>query len=187
MELLSGASVDTFKSLVWVAALIIGLLFLIGRRMSSPLKIAARAVTASIAATVAYAAANVAVVFYILAHLMDPRWSVGKDATLDSPELSAGPLLQPITDTLNDILAGLTGSVNDVIALKNAFLTMPDFIVAAGWALLLLVGLVIASRMLSWFIEKDQVAQIERNTRDLADVRAQFGLAPFQETRVGAR
>lgn len=59
---------------------------------------------------------------------------------------------------------------------------MPDFIIAAGWAFLLLVGLVIASRILSWFIEKDQMAQIERNTRDLADIRAQFGLAAFKET-----
>lgn len=187
MELLSGASVDTFKDLVWIIAVTIGLLFLVGSRVSTPLKIAARVISALTAGTAAFAAANLAVVFYILAHLMDPRWSVGRDATVESPEVSAGPFFQPITDTLNDILDGLTGSVNNVIALKNAFLTMPDFIVAAGWALLWLVGLVIASRVLSWFIEKDQLAQIDRNTRDLADIRAQFGLAPFHDTRVGAR
>lgn len=187
MEMLSGADVETFKKLVWVAALIFGLLFFIGRPTASPLKIAARAVTASLAATAAFAAANLAVVFYILAHLMDPRWSVGKDATLDSPELSAGPILQPITDTLNHILEGMTGGVNNVIALKNAFLTMPDFIVAAGWALLLLVPLVVAARVLAWLVEKDQVRQIDRNTRDLADIRVQFGLAPYKDTKVGAR
>lgn len=175
MEMLSGANVNTFN-FVWIAALIFGLLFLIGRRTASPLKIAARAVNALLAATVAFAAANLAVVFYILAHLMDPRWSVGKDVTLDSPELSAGPILQPITDTLNHILDGMTGSVNDVIALKNAFLTMPDFIVAAGRALLLLVPLVVAIRVLAWLVEKDQVRQIDRNTRDLADIRAHLGL-----------
>lgn len=187
MELLGGASVDTFKNLVWIAALTIGVLFFIGGPVSSPLKIAARTVTALLAATVAFAAANLAVVFYILAHLMDPRWSDGKDATIDSPELAAGPILQPITDTLNDILDGLTGSVNNVIALKNAFLTMPEFIVAAGWGFLLLVPLVIAVRILAWFVEKAQVRQIDRNTRDLADIRAQFGLAPFKETKREAR
>lgn len=182
MEMLSGISVDTFKTLVWLAALIIGGFFVVGRPVSSPLKITARAVNALLAATMSFAAANLAVVFYILAHLTDPRWSVGKDPTLDSPQLSAGPIFQPITDTLNDILGSLTGSLNNVIALKNAFLTMPDFIIAAGWAFLLLVGLVIASRILSWFIEKDQMAQIDRNTRDLADIRAQFGLAAFTDT-----
>ncbi|MDQ0617344.1 hypothetical protein [Arthrobacter globiformis] len=187
MELLSGASVGTFKNLVWIIAVVIGLLFLVGSRVSAPLKIAARVVTALMAGTAAFAAANLAVVFYILAHLMDPRWSVGRDARVESPEVSAGPFFQPITDTLNDILDGLTGSVNNVIALKNAFLTMPDFIVAAGWASFVLVGLAIANRILSSIIEKDQIKQIDRNTRDLADIRAQFGLAPFQDTRVEAR
>ncbi|MDQ0665407.1 hypothetical protein QFZ35_003905 [Arthrobacter ulcerisalmonis] len=187
MELLSGAGVGTFKNLVWIIAVAIGLLFLVGSRVSAPLKIAARVVTALTAGTAAFAAANLAMVFYILAHLMDPRWSVGRDATVESPEVSAGPFFQPITDTLNGILDGLTGSVNNVIALKNAFLTMPDFIVAAGWASLLLVGLVIANRILSMIIEKDQMKQIDRSTRDLADIRAQLGLAPVQDTRVGAR
>jgi hypothetical protein len=187
MELLSGASVGTFKNFVWIIAVVLGLLFLVGSRVYTPLKIAARLVAALTAGTAAFAAANLAVVFYILAHLMDPRWSVGRDAAVESPEVSAGPFFQPITDTLNDILNGLTGSVNNVIALKNAFLAMPDFIVAAGWASSVLVGLAIANRILSSIIEKDQMKQIDRNTRDLADIRVQFGLAPFQDTRVGAR
>ena len=186
-EMLSGTSVDTFKNLVWIAALIVGLFFVIGDPVSSPPRVAARAVAALIAATVAFAVANLAVVFYILAHLMDPRWSVGKDATIASPELSAGPFLQPITDSLNDILDGITGNINNVIALKNAFLTMPDFIVAAGWGLLLLVPLMIALRILAWFVEKDQVRQIDRNTRDLSDIRAHLGLAPYKDTQIRAR
>ena len=182
MEMLNGVSVDTFKNLVWLAAFIVGGLFVIGSPVSSPLKITARAVSALLAATVSFAAANLAVVFYILAHLTDARWSVGKDPTLDSPHLSAGPFFQPITDTLNDILSSLTGSLNNVIALKNAFLTVPDFIIAAGWALLVLLPLVIAVRIIAWLIEKEQVRQIERNTRDLADIRTQLGLAVFKDT-----
>jgi hypothetical protein len=182
MEVLSGVSVDTFKSLIWLAALIIGGLFVIGSPVSSPLKIAATAVNALLAATVSFAAANLAVVFYILAHLSDPRWSVGKDPRIDSPELSAGPILRPITDNLNDILDNLTGSLNNVIALKNAFLTMPDFIIAAGWGFMLLLPLVIVARIIAWLIGKEQVRQIDRNTRDLADIRAQFGLAAFKDT-----
>lgn len=182
MELLSDFSVETFKNLVWVAAFVVGGLFVIGSPLSSPLKIAARAANALLAATASFAAANMAVVFYILAHLTDPRWSVGKDPRIDSPELSAGPLFRPITDTLNDILGSLTGSLNNVIALKNAFLTMPDFIVAAGWGFLLLLPLVIAVRIIAWLIETEKAKQIDRNTRDLADIRAQFGLTPFKDT-----
>jgi hypothetical protein len=182
MEVLSGVSVDTFKNLVWLAALIIGGFFIIGSPVSSPLKIAAAAVNALLAATVSFAAANLAVVFYILAHLSDPRWSVGKDPGIDSPELSAGPIFRPITDTLNDILGNLTGSLNNVIALKNAFLTMPDFIIAAGWGFMLLLPLVIVAPITTWLIRREQVRQIDRNTRDLADIRAQFGLAAFKNT-----
>lgn len=182
MEMLSDVSVDTLKNLVWLAAFIVGGLFVIGSPVSSPLKITARAVNALLAATLSFAAANLAVVFYILAHLIDPRWSVGKDPTLASPELSAGPIFQPVTDNLNDILGSLTGSLNNVIALKNAFLTMPDFIVAAGLAFLLLLPLVIIVRIIAWLIEKEQVRQIERNTRDLADIRAQFGLPAFKDS-----
>lgn len=112
MEMLSDFSVDTFKNLVWLVAFIVGGLFLIGSPVSSLLKVTARVINALLAATVSFAAANLAVVFYILAHLTDPRWSVGKDPTLDSPELSAGPFFQPITDTLNEILRSLTGSLN---------------------------------------------------------------------------
>ncbi|TLM71628.1 hypothetical protein [Pseudarthrobacter sp. NamB4] len=187
MEMLSGASVDTFRNLVLSVAVIVGFLFLLGSRVSTPLTIAARLITAATAGTAAFAAANLAVVFYILAHLMDPRWSVGRDATLQSPELSAGPFFQPVTDTLNDILDGLTGNLNNVIALKNAFLTMPEFIIAAGWASFALVGFAIANRILSSIIEKKQMKQIDRNTQDLADIRAQIGLPAFQDTKVGAR
>lgn len=187
MEMLSGASVDTFKNLVWGAAVIIGLLFLLGSRVTNPLKIAARVLTAASAGAAAFAAANLAVVFYILAHITDPRWSVGRDATLESPEVSAGLFFQPVTDTLNGILNNLTGSVNDVIAMKNAFFIMPEFVGAAAMATVVLVVLAIANRILSSIIEKDQLKQIERNTRDLADIRTQLGLVPFQDAKVGAR
>lgn len=187
MEILSGASVETFRNLVLSVAVIVGFLFLLGSRVSTPLTIAARLVTAATAGTAVFAAANLAVVFYILAHLMDPRWSIGRDATLESPELSAGPFFQPVTDTLNDILDGLTGNLNNVIALKNAFLTMPEFIIAAGWASFALVGFAITNRILSSIIEKKQMKQIDRNTKDLADIRAQIGLPAFEDTKVSAR
>lgn len=131
MEMLSGASVDTFKRLVWITAFVIGLLFLIGPRVSSPLNIIARVVTAFCRHS-GFCCGQHSGSFLHPCPPMDPRWSVGKDATLDSPELSAGPIFQPITDALNDILAGVMGGVNDVIVLKNAFLTMPDFISPDG-------------------------------------------------------
>lgn len=181
MEVLSDVTVETFRILVWISASIVGGLFLIGRRISSPPQIASRAVGALLAGTVSFVAFNLAVVFYILSHLTDPRWSIGKDPKVVSPELSAGPFFEPITNTLNDILSNLTGGLNNVIAIKNAFYTIPDFIFSAGWGLLLLLPLVIALRVISWFIEKSQAKQIDRNTRDLADIRSQLGLSPFKE------
>lgn len=181
MEVLSDVTVETFKILVWITATVVGGLFLIGRRITSPSQIASRAVSALLAGTVAFVAFNLAVVFYILSHLTDPRWSVGKDPKVDSPELSAGPFFEPVTNTLNDVLSNMTGSLNSVIAIKNAFFTIPDFIFSAGWGLLLLLPLVIALRVISRFIEKSQAKQIDRNTRDLADIRSQLGLSPFKE------
>ena len=184
MEVLNQVSVDTFKILVWVAASIVAGLFLVGRRISSPLQIASRMVGALLAGTVSFVAFNLAVVFYILSHLTDPRWSVGKDPKVDSPELSAGAFFEPVTNSLNDILDNVTGSLNNVIAIKNAFFTIPEFIFSAGWGLLLLLPVVIALRVISWYIEKSQAKQIDRNTQDLADIRAQLGLSPFDEKKL---
>ena len=181
MEILSDVTLETFRLLVWVAASIVGVVFLIGRRISSPLQIASRAASALLAGTVSFVAFNLAVVFYILSHLTDPRWSVGKDPKVDSPELSAGAFFEPVTNTLNDVLDNVTGSLNNVIAIKNAFFTIPEFVFSAGWGLLLLIPVVITLRVLSWFAEKSQVQQIDRNTRDLADIRSQLGLSPFKE------
>ena len=181
MEILSDVTLETFRLLVWVAASIVGVLFLIGRRISSPLQIASRAASALLAGTVSFVAFNLAVVFYILSHLTDPRWSVGKDPKVDSPELSAGAFFEPVTNTLNDVLDNVTGSLNNVIAIKNAFFTIPEFVFSAGWGLLLLIPVVITLRVLSWFTEKSQVQQIDHNTRDLADIRSQLGLSPFKE------
>ena len=104
MEILSDVTLETFRLLVWVAASIVGVLFLIGRRISSPLQIASRAAGALLAGTVSFVAFNLAVVFYILSHLTDPRWSVGKDPKVDSPELSAGAFFEPVTNTFADRL-----------------------------------------------------------------------------------
>jgi hypothetical protein len=49
------------------------------------------------------------------------------------------------------------------------------------------LGFAIANRILSSIIEKKQMKQIDRNTQDLADIRAQIGLPAFQDTQVGAR
>lgn len=184
MEVLSQVEVDTFKMLVWLATCIIGSLFVIGRPVSSRLIIASRAVNALLAATVSFVALNLAVVFYILGHLTDPRWSVGKDPKIVSPELSAGPFFQPITDTLNDILNSVTGSLNNAIAIKNALLTMPDFISSAGWGLQFVLPLVVSIHVIRRLIEKRQAKQIARNARDLADIRSQLGLSPFEDKKL---
>lgn len=64
---------------------------------------------------------------------------------------------------------------------------MPEFIFAAGWAFLVLVVLAIGNRIISSKIDRDQIKQIDRNTRGLTDIRAELGLVPFQDTKVGAR
>jgi hypothetical protein len=184
MEILSDVTLETFRLLAWVAAFIVGGLFLLGRRISSPLQIASRAVGALLAGTVSFVAFNLAVVLYILSHLTDPRWSVGKDPKVDSPELSAGAFFEPVTNTLNEIFSSITGSLNDVIAIKNALLTIPEFIASAGQGFWLLIALMIVARIISWLIGKSQAEEIERNSRDLADIRSQLGLSPFDEKKL---
>lgn len=178
---------DTLKNLVWIIAVVIGLFFLSGRRVTGIPKIMARIVSAATAGTTAFVAANLAVVLYILANVTDSRWSAGRDGRLESPEIPSVPFMQPVTDTLNGVMGGLVGGVNDAIAMKNAFFIIPEFVGAAVWAAAVLAGLAIANRILAAWVAKEETKQIERNTRDLADIRAQLGLAPFQDSRVGAR
>ena len=75
----------------------------------------------------------------------------------------------------------MTGSLNSAIAIKNAFFTIPDFVFSAGCGLALLFPLVIILHFIGRAIKKRQAKQIDRNTRDLADIRSQLGLSPFKE------
>lgn len=171
MELLNNVSTDTLKILVSVIAIVagVGMYFVHERKFYWP----------AFEAAMVFVVANLAAVFYILSRPTDARWSVGKDPALIAPELPSGLIVGPLTDPLNHFLGGMTGSINDVVAIKNAFVVSQDFLLMAGWGLITSVVLYIfaqlASRVDYRHERRQQKKEIEALQKELDDIKQYVG------------
>ncbi|MDB5168432.1 MAG: hypothetical protein JWO55_690 [Candidatus Saccharibacteria bacterium] len=185
MDVFSNINVEAFKMLVWVFALAVGVLvFVSSERVGIFDKIIA-VVKGVFAMALSVAALAIGVVFYILSHATDSRWSVGKDATVESPQIPDNPFFGQVIDTLNSFMGSVTGSVNDLFAIKNAFVTTQDFFLLAGWAVLLVIPLFILLRILTWRKESREKRQMKRDratlrriSTELEQMKRALGLPP---------
>ena len=107
-----------------------------------------------------YVIGNLAATYYVLTRVLDPRWSVGKNPTINAPDLPQGPIVDVVTNPLSDFFGGVTGNVNAVV---NAGSTALDFVVLAVWGLALaFVALMFAKRK----DRREQISLVKR-VRDL--------------------
>lgn len=168
MDVLANISIDTFKLLVWVVAIVIGVLLFFCYPREKPLEIVGAALKGVLGAAITFALTSLGVVFYILSHPTDARWSLGKDPALKAPEFTPGvPFFDQIVDTLNSFMGSVAGSVNDLFAIRNAFLATPDFLVMAGWGMIMIVPLLIAIRIVGW---RDEVRRKKQDTKNAATI-----------------
>jgi hypothetical protein len=187
MDVFADFSIDAFKYLIWILALVVAALFALSYPRTRARQVIGLVLKSALGAAVAFFAASLAVVFYILAHPTDQRWSAGKDAVVKSPELSAGvPLFDGIVNSLNQFMSTMTGSVNDVLAIKNAFLSTTDFLLMAGWGLVAIVALGVPVWIIGILDERWRKRQLDavidanaRHTKDLADIRESLHLPAF--------
>lgn len=188
MDVFGNFSIDTFKYLIWVLALIVTVLLALSYPHKRPRQVVGLVLKSVLGASVAFFAASLAVVFYILAHPTDQRWSVGRDAAVKSPELSAGvPIFDGIVNSLNQFMGTMTGSVNDVLAIKNAFLSTTDFLLMAEWGLTAIVVIGIPVWVMGILDERWRKRQLdvlirasENHDTNLAEIRKHLAMPKFE-------
>ena len=183
MDIIGNMGVDGLRTAIWIVA-IMAAVIVAGLQIWLPVMdnwqtswrhrtlVVLRGLLAGV---VAYAVANVAVVFYILAHATDPRWSVGKDAHIDAPKLSAGiPLFDGIVNALNGFGTTVENGVNDALAIKNAVLVSGEFMLTALWSLVPLAIVAVLTLGMSRYVEWWRARRVDdlvvRNAQLEADV-----------------
>jgi predicted membrane channel-forming protein YqfA (hemolysin III family) len=185
MDVFANISVESFRILIGVLALTIGLLVFLSSIRDGTFEKIFAIVKALFAMALSVVALAVGVVFYILSHATDDRWSVGKDAAVESPQIPGNPFFGQVIDTLNSFMGSVTGSVNDLFAIKNAFITTQEFFLMAGWAILSVIPLFVLLRILNWQKEAREKRQIQRDratlnrlSNELVQMKRVLGLPP---------
>ncbi|GAB4100780.1 hypothetical protein [Sinomonas halotolerans] len=170
MDVLSTMGTDDLRTAVWIVAVAatvavaaLQLLAPTARRSGKDWRPAGLAALQSLRAGAgAYAAASLAAAFYILGHASDVRWSAGRDAPFDVPELAPSlPLFDGIVNALNGFASTVESGVNDALAIKNAFIVSGDFMVMALWGTVAMVCIAIAAFLLGRHVEAQRVRQLD--------------------------
>lgn len=184
MDVFASFSIDAFKYLIWALAFVVASSLALSYLRAKTMSMVRLVSKSLLGAAIAFFAASLIAVIYILAHPTDRRWSAGKDAVIESPELSAGvPLFDGIVNSLNQFMGSMTGSVNDVLAIKNAFLSTTDFLLMAGWALVAIIALGIPVWIMGILDERRRKRQLDAvinasaaHTEELAEIRKYVGM-----------
>lgn len=136
LEALDSMSIDILKIVaLFLACLVgVGMFFIHRRRWQWP----------AFEAAFTYVIVNLVLVFYILSHPLDSRWSVGRTATISAPDLPGGPVVDIVTNPLSDFFGGVTGNVN---ALVNTGATAIDFLILTAYGLIAVIILFIFAKI----------------------------------------
>jgi hypothetical protein len=191
MDVLVGISLDSFKVLTWVIALSVGVLWFFIAAHKKYWEIISASLLGLVVAASTFLFANFGVAAYILSHVTDPRWSAGKSPLWTPNKLESNlPFINDIVTMLNGVQENVSGAVNNVGAIQNAFFAAGDFlwmvVLAIPTIIVLAIAAFIASRWAKRQNDKQQTREItslklavEENAANLADIRRQKGLPPF--------
>lgn len=192
MDVFENISLDSFKMLAWVLALTVGGLWFYISDRKRYWDVVASAVSSLLVAASVFLLANLGVAFYILSHITDARWSVGKEPLWKPSELESNlPFINEVVELLNGVQDNVSGAVNNVGTIQNAVLATGDFlwmvVVSIGAVIVLAICAFIAGRWAKKRNEKEQakvVDQLRRDNEDvqanLADIREQAKLPAYQ-------
>jgi heme/copper-type cytochrome/quinol oxidase subunit 2 len=151
MEVLANISLDTLRVLTWVVAIVVavlwcGILWVFLASQKRYWEISSSIVQSLLVGAAAFFLLNLGVAFYILSHLTDSRWSVGKDPLLSPNDIQTNiPFLDEFEKQINDVQHGVAGAVNNVAAIQHAFSAASYFLVTAFIA----IGVVLALALLT--------------------------------------
>jgi hypothetical protein len=175
MDVLSGISVDTLKFLGFVIAglISIGVYFAFFKKWQWAL----------VGAVFTYLIWTTGIGLYVLLHVNDPRWS-GEETSLQAPAIADTPIIGQYMQPLNDFLNSTASSINDFVAFQHALPVAQEFFGLAGWALAILVPVVLFAVIYSRIQaaiesaqQKDKMKKMKAAIRELQEIN---GLDPLK-------
>lgn len=146
-DVLANSSLDDLKVLTWVVASIVAILWFIilWIFLSSPKKyweITSSIIQSLLVGASVFFLLNLGMAFYVLSHLTDSRWSIGKDPLLSLNDIQTSvPFLDEIAKQINEVQHGVAGAVNNVAAMQHAFSAASYFLITAIPAIVVVIAL----------------------------------------------
>ncbi|QDG87195.1 hypothetical protein [Pseudarthrobacter sp. NIBRBAC000502770] len=166
MDILAGVNREWLAALPWLAAVLAAAVVLAWRRRRPDL--------AAPAAVAVFMAANVGAGIYVLNHRADGRWGGDAQPKLAPPTLSGTPVVGQFLQPLDGAMAGMAGGVNDFIDFRAALPVALDFFAAAGWALALLVPLLLTAAVVQAGKARRRTAEAAAWQDEVRNLRAEL-------------
>lgn len=170
VDVLSGVSVDWIKALTWISAIATGLLLGLWRPR--------RLTLAALGSVGVYMAANAGAGIYVLNHVGDPRWTSRAEDKFNAPTLTETPVVGRFLESLDALMRGVVDNINHFVDFRAALPMAMEFLVAAGWALVIFLPLALAALVGAYAETKRHQAeflkyklQMEELQRDFEDMK----------------
>lgn len=171
---MSGVSLDWFKALTWIFAIVTGLLLAFWRQRRLHL--------AALGSVIVFMGTSAGAGIYVLNHVGDPRWGSKAEDRISAPPLTETPVIGRFMGPLDDVIRGVADSVNQFVDFRAALPVAMEFFVAAGWALALALPLGLAALIVSYADAQRRKAeflkyklQVEELKSELEDIRRHLG------------
>lgn len=196
MEAFSGISLEWFRILVWATAISFGVLGFFICAHKRYWEVVVATLTGLLLGSFAFLLANLAVSFYILSDLTNPRWSIDKDPLMTQDDIQSPlGLLDGLVNNINGLQQNITGAVNTVGYMQNAIGVAVEFF----WMVILAIGaifvLAACTLLAMWWSRKmtamqkakdeaaDKLAvqdKLSEQDTNLAEIRERLNMEPFQ-------
>lgn len=138
MEVLASMDVAAIKVAIWATSAVVGVLVLVFGIYRIKFKTKGQYAWATaksiLVSSLTFAACSLLAMAYIASHPTDRRWSEGKKPMIESGQIGGGTFFQDFVAPLNDVKNTAVDAANNVIAIENAFATLPEFLVMLLWA-----------------------------------------------------
>lgn len=194
---LASISLDWFRILVWTVAIPFGVLGFFISNHKRYWEIVVAALSGLLLASFAFLLANLAVSFYILSDMTNPRWSAGKDPLMTQNDIQS-PLgiFDGIVNDINGLQQNVAGAVNTVGYMQNAVGVAVEFFWMVVWSIGAIFVLAVCTLLTMWWSrkmtarqkDKDEAAEklavqakLDEQDANLAEIRVHLEMDPFQK------
>ena len=200
MVVLEGISLEWFKILVWVIAVLFGVLGFLISKHKRYWEVIAASLMGLLFASFAFLLANIAVSFYILSDMTNPRWSAGKDPLMTQNDIQSPlGLLDGLVGTINGLQQNVTGAVNTVGYMQNAIGVATQFFWMVIWSVAVVFVLALCTLIATWWSRrmtakqkvKDDEAEkravqkeLDDQAANAAEIRRHLNMEPFKKPRM---